>query len=185
MVRFYVVFFLWICNKRGGFSSPCFPLDLIYGYRIFVSQNWHRKFVNRWRLITRRQRNERWIFQRQSPTNSAQQPAYAASSALCEHGKQRASTGARSSRSCSARWRTQLVQLQSMLHVQQKRASVCQFSVMWWQSAGVWTVVAVCGDGDWGRRKKNMILGFHGFYHGGPYGFISFPLGRYVLNFCI
>ena len=29
MVRFYDVFFIWICNKRGDFSSPCFPLDLL------------------------------------------------------------------------------------------------------------------------------------------------------------
>ena len=35
------------------------------------------------------------------------------------------------------------------------------------------------------ERKKNMILGFHGFYHGEPYGFIIFSLGRYVLIFCI
>ena len=35
------------------------------------------------------------------------------------------------------------------------------------------------------ERKKNMILGFHGFYHGGPYGFISFPSGRNVSIFCV
>ena len=28
-----------------------------------------------------------------------------------------------------------------------------------------------------------MILGFHGFYHGGPYSFIFFQLGRNVFNF--
>ena len=35
------------------------------------------------------------------------------------------------------------------------------------------------------ERKKNMILGFHGFYHGGPYGFISFLSGRNVSIFCV
>ena len=35
------------------------------------------------------------------------------------------------------------------------------------------------------ERKKNMILGFHGFYHGGPYGFIIFPSGRKFLIFCV
>ena len=50
MVRFFAVFFLWICNKRGDFLSPCFPLDLVYRNRNFVSQNWHRKFVNRWKF---------------------------------------------------------------------------------------------------------------------------------------
>ena len=44
--------------------------------------------------------------------------------------------------------------------------------------------MAVCGDGGWGRRrKKNMILGFHGFYHGGSYGSIIFPLGKSIFNF--
>ena len=39
-----------------------------------------------------------------------------------------------------------------------------------------------CGDGGWGRiKKKNMILGFHGFYHGGPYSFIIFLMGRKCL----
>ena len=32
-------------------------------------------------------------------------------------------------------------------------------------------------------RKKNMDLGFHGFYHGGPYGSIIFHLGRKILIF--
>ena len=41
------------------------------------------------------------------------------------------------------------------------------------------------GDGGWGRRrKKNMILGFHDFYHGGLYGFIIFLLGRKYLCLC-
>ena len=35
------------------------------------------------------------------------------------------------------------------------------------------------------ERKKNMILGFHGFYHGDPYSFISFLLGRNVSIFCV
>ena len=35
------------------------------------------------------------------------------------------------------------------------------------------------------ERKKNMDLGFHGFYHGGPYGSISFHLGRKTLMFYI
>ena len=35
------------------------------------------------------------------------------------------------------------------------------------------------------ERKKNMILGFHGFYHGGPYGFISFLSGRNVSIVCV
>ena len=40
------------------------------------------------------------------------------------------------------------------------------------------------GDGGWGRRgEENVILGFHGFYHGGPYSFIFFQLGRNVFNF--
>ena len=34
-------------------------------------------------------------------------------------------------------------------------------------------------------RKKNMILGFHGFYHGGPYSLISFLSGRNVSIFCV
>ena len=33
------------------------------------------------------------------------------------------------------------------------------------------------------ERKKNMDLGLHGFYHGGPYGSIIFHLGRKVFNF--
>ena len=42
-----------------------------------------------------------------------------------------------------------------------------------------------CGDGGWGRRrKKNMISGFHGFYHGSPYSFIIFLMGRKVLCLC-
>ena len=51
MVRFSIVFFFWFCNKRGGFLSPCFPLDLFYCYRIFVSQNWPRTFVNQSRIF--------------------------------------------------------------------------------------------------------------------------------------
>ena len=35
------------------------------------------------------------------------------------------------------------------------------------------------------ERKKNMDLGFHGFYDGGPYGSIIFHLGSQVLIFCI
>ena len=35
------------------------------------------------------------------------------------------------------------------------------------------------------ERKKNMDLGFHGFYHGDPYGSIIFHLGSQVLIFCI
>ena len=59
MVKFSVVFFLWICNKRGGFLSPCFPLDLFYCYRNFVSQNWHRKFViHHWKMRSERRRSE-------------------------------------------------------------------------------------------------------------------------------
>ena len=42
-----------------------------------------------------------------------------------------------------------------------------------------------CGDGGWGRRiKKNMILGFHDFYRGGPYSFIIFLMGRKFLCLC-
>ena len=32
------------------------------------------------------------------------------------------------------------------------------------------------------EEKKNVILGFHGFYHGGPYSFIFFQLGINVFN---
>ena len=28
------------------------------------------------------------------------------------------------------------------------------------------------------KEKKNVILGFYGFYHGGPYSFIFFLVGR-------
>ena len=39
----------------------------------------------------------------------------------------------------------------------------------------------VCGDGGW--EEKKMDLGFHGFYHGGPYGSIIFHLGINFFNF--
>ena len=35
------------------------------------------------------------------------------------------------------------------------------------------------------ERKKNMDLGFHVFYHEGPYGSMIFHLSSQVLNFCI
>ena len=49
---YLLYFFIWICNKGVVFLSPCFPLDLFYCNRNFVSQNWPKKFVNYQRIIT-------------------------------------------------------------------------------------------------------------------------------------
>ena len=35
------------------------------------------------------------------------------------------------------------------------------------------------------EEKKNVILGFHSFYHGGPYSFIFFSWAETFLIFCI
>ena len=68
MVRFFAIFFVWICNKRGGFLSPCFPLDLFYCYRNFISQNWPRKFVNQSRMADQRDGGRK--FQHRPPTSA-------------------------------------------------------------------------------------------------------------------
>ena len=44
-----------------------------------------------------------------------------------------------------------------------------------------WVFVLVAAGEE--EEKKNVILGFHGFYRGGPYSFIFFQLGRNVFNF--
>ena len=47
------------------------------------------------------------------------------------------------------------------------------------QWLGVFVLVAVGEE----EEKKNVILGFRDFYHGGPYSFIFFQLGKNVFNF--
>ena len=87
MVRISVVFFVWICNKRGGFLSPYFSLDLFYCNWNFVSQNLHRKFVNHWRIITgkRAQTIDVGNFSNERPTAHT-----AARAARAPRGQQRA-----------------------------------------------------------------------------------------------
>ena len=47
-------FFFGSVTRGVVFYHHLFPLDFFYCYRIFESQNWPRKFVNRWRIITKR-----------------------------------------------------------------------------------------------------------------------------------
>ena len=60
--------FFWICNKWSGLLSPYFPLDLVYCYKKFVSQNWPRKFVNQSQMPD--QRNGRLEILAVTPMNT-------------------------------------------------------------------------------------------------------------------
>ena len=100
MVRFSDIFFVWICNKRGGFLSPCFPLDLFYCYRKFASQNWPRKFVNYWRIIMG------WRLKESLEIYSENQPSHVAHAAAARVATSAASNAGSSVREgwlCAAR----------------------------------------------------------------------------------
>ena len=111
MVRFFVVFYLWICNKRGGFLSSCFSLDLFYCYRIFVSQNCPRKFVNQSRAAYQSDGGQK--FRQRPPTSQravhagsacwqcTQQAAHAASSARSKRCARPAWLAARAAAACA------------------------------------------------------------------------------------
>ena len=120
--------------------------------------------------------------------------AHAGSARSRQHTLPAAQTASRKRRALHAQWQyaQQQLALQQAARIGFGRLPVTR---RWWLSVGdvsstgwrLWTAAAdreqqldLCWDGGW--EKKNVILGFHGFYHGGPYSFIFFQLGRNVFN---
>ena len=189
MVRFSAVFFLWICNKRGCLLSPCFPLDLFYCNRNFVSQNWCKKFVNRWRIITRGQINAT-----KDGNFSGNQRCTSHTKRLATRGRQHtllasarcigSNCSVRGASSCSACCNatssgSKGLPVARVGLVRFQRGSggwlgVGDASEVGWHLNGGWIVEMAARE----KEKKNVILGFYVFYHGGPYSFIFFLVGK-------
>ena len=168
MIRFSTVYFFWICNKSGGLLSPCFPLNLFYCYRNFVSPNWPRKFVNHWRLITRQHIKRTWKKWRLdfSAAVTNQQRKHARSSSV------------RGQRGQHHTLHEQQVVRASLVHFQRRSGGMLSIGDASETGGKSEQRLGFCWDGSWGRRKRKIwILGFHCFYHEGPYSSVIFLLG--------
>ena len=140
MVRFFTVFFVWICNKRGGFLSPCFPLDLFYCYRNFVSQNWPRKFVNQSRMADQSDGGRKFR-QRPRPVHSLQPTCGTRCKRIL------AVRAARAAAACAPASSTRRVGLFLAYRQQQTRR--------WWRLSGEKGLNSgLYAGGGWGRKER-------------------------------